>query len=253
MPVIKKAAEEKKQQQLTEMVKFAHDRLPPDVFATMQPFMANYYSQVGEEQVQSRNISDLYGAVMSHWQFARHFKTGAPRVRIYNPQIDEHGWESAHSVIEIVNDDMPFLVDSVTTEINRLGLTLHAAIHPVFRVWRDASGQVERIQAATDISAKIDEQHNAPKLESYIHFEIDRCTEPQKLEEILTGVKKVLSDVRAAVEDWHGMMTSATAAVTELNDQPGKDDTQQAEIDEGRAFLEWMINDHFTFSRLPRL
>ncbi|MDY7548564.1 NAD-glutamate dehydrogenase [Glaciimonas sp. Gout2] len=247
MPVIKKAAEEKKQQQLTEMVKFAHDRLPPDVFATMQPFMANYYSQVGEEQVQSRNISDLYGAVMSHWQFARHFKTGAPRVRIYNPQIDEHGWESAHSVIEIVNDDMPFLVDSVTTEINRLGLTLHAAIHPVFRVWRDASGQVERIQAATDISAKIDEQHNAPKLESYIHFEIDRCTEPHKLEEILTGVKKVLSDVRAAVEDWHGMMTSATAAVTELNDQPGKDDTQQAEIDEGRAFLEWMINDHFTF------
>ncbi|WP_375791696.1 NAD-glutamate dehydrogenase [Glaciimonas immobilis] len=252
-----KAAEEKKQQQLADMLKFAADRLPADGFAIVQPFMADYYSQVGEEQVQSRNIADLYGAVMSHWQFARHFKSGAARVRIYNPQIDEHGWESAHSVVEIVNDDMPFLVDSVTNEINRLGLTLHAAIHPVFRVWRDTSGQIEKIQSAAENGTKANGigigigAHNPnasnPKLESYIHFEIDRCTEAVRLEEILAGINKVLADVRAAVEDWRGMMNSASAAVTDLKDQACNGEKVQAETDEARAFLEWMINDHFTF------
>ncbi|PUA18795.1 NAD-glutamate dehydrogenase [Glaciimonas sp. PCH181] len=248
MSVIYKAAEQKKQQQLAEMVKFAGDRLPPAVFATMQTFLIDYYSQVGEEQILSRSISDLYGAAVSHWQFARHFKSGAPRIRIYNPQIDEHGWESAHSVIEIVNDDMPFLVDSVTTEINRLGLTLHAAIHPVFRVWRDASGQIEMVQRPSDVNAKVGAENNdSGRLESYIHFEIDRCTETDRLVEIMTGVTKVLGDVRAAVEDWRSMMTTASAAVEDLRQQPCDDEVLQAEVDEARAFLEWMIDDHFTF------
>ncbi len=54
-------------------------------------------------------------------------------MRVFNPRLDENGWESAHTVVEIVGDDMPFLVDSVTMEINRQGLTLHLIIHPVMR------------------------------------------------------------------------------------------------------------------------
>ena len=59
---------------------------------------------------------------------------GAPKLRVYNPRLDEHGWQSTHTVIEIVNDDMPFLVDSVTMEVNRQGLTLHLIVHPVLTV-----------------------------------------------------------------------------------------------------------------------
>ncbi|MGS0740858.1 NAD-glutamate dehydrogenase [Glaciimonas sp. GG7] len=247
MPITHKASEQKKQQQLAEMVKFARDRLPPAVFASMQPFLADYYSQVGEEQILNRSIPDLYGAAVSHWQFARHFKNGAPRIRIYNPHIDEHGWESPHSVIEIVNDDMPFLVDSITTEINRLGLTLHAAIHPVFRIWRDASGQIEVIQRASDAGIENGTNSGSARLESYIHVEIDRCTEAARLDEIMAGVSKVLGDVRAAVDDWRGMTASASAAVADLQKQPSADAGPQAETAEACAFLEWMIDDHFTF------
>jgi glutamate dehydrogenase len=238
---------ERKQQKLAEMVEFARDRLPQDVFATMQPFLLEYYAQVGEELVLSRDIADLYGAAVAHWQFARHFVSGAPRVRIYNPRVDEHGWQSGHSVIEIVNDDMPFLVDSVSTEINRLGLTLHAVIHPVFRVWRDAAGQVEKIQRASENGGKDSKDNDRAKLESTIHIEVDRCTEAARMEEILAGVLKVLGDVRAAVEDWRQMMTAASAAIDDLKQQDNGDAAQQGEIAEARAFLEWMIDDHFTF------
>ena len=197
--IMHSAAEERKQQKLAEMLQFAQDRLSPESFAPMQTFLSNYYSQVGEEQILSRDVADLYGAAVAHWQFARHFNSGTPRVRIYNPRIDENGWESGHSVIEIVNDDMPFLVDSVTTEINRLGLTLHAVIHPVFRVWRDAAGQIEKIQSASESSGA---DGGKAQLESHIHIEVDRCTETARMDEILAGVTKVLGDVRAAVEDW---------------------------------------------------
>ncbi|WP_414648782.1 NAD-glutamate dehydrogenase [Collimonas sp.] len=240
---------ERKQQKLAEMVEFARDRLPPEVFAPMQAFLVEYYSQVGEEQILSRDIADLYGAAVAHWQFARHFVSGTPRVRIYNPQVEEHGWQSAHSVIEIVNDDMPFLVDSVTTEINRLGLTLHAVIHPIFRVWRDAGGQIVQIRRASESSGQ-DSGGPAglePKLESHIHIEVDRCTEAARIEEILAGVLKVLGDVRAAVEDWRQMMTAAKAAIDDLKQQDHSDAALHSEIAEARAFLEWMVDDHFTF------
>ena len=67
---------------------------------------------------------------------------GKARVRVFNPTIEEHGWQSTHTIIEIVNDDMPFLVDSVTMEVNRHGLTLHLIIHPLILVNRDADGHV---------------------------------------------------------------------------------------------------------------
>jgi glutamate dehydrogenase len=62
---------------------------------------------------------------MAHLSFARVFASGTPKLRVYNPRTEEHGWSSPHTVIEIVNDDMPFLVDSVTMEVNRQGYTLH--------------------------------------------------------------------------------------------------------------------------------
>ena len=68
-----------------------------------------------------------------------------PKLRVYNPQIQKDGWESTHTVVEIVNDNMPFLVDSVTMEVNRQGLTLHLIIHQVMKTTRDATGGLSEI------------------------------------------------------------------------------------------------------------
>src|SRR5439155_8716078 len=149
-----------------DVVAFAHERLPDAAFAAFEPFLRHYYGQADTEDVLSRGIADLYGAAMAHWQFARKFSSGSARVRVYNPSLEEHGWYSDHTVVEIVNDDMPFLVDSVTMEVNRLGLALHAAMHPVFRVWREAGGQIATVRAASEQG---DGEADGSRLESYIH------------------------------------------------------------------------------------
>src|ERR1019366_2649578 len=137
---------------------------------------------------------------------------GKPKVRVLSPTVAEDGWASRHSVIEIVNDDMPFLVDSTTTEINRQGLTLHLIVHPIFAVERDAGARLASIRLRRD----------APDAarESWMHVEVDRLVDAQQRTELVAGIERVLGDVRAAVEDWQPMVSRLRAAIAELDAAP---------------------------------
>ncbi len=90
---------------------------------------------------------DLYGAALGLWRFARARSAGEPRVRVYNPTLEEHGWQSTHTVVEIVNDDMPFLVDSVSMALNRRRLAIHLILHPVIAIRRNDEGEVVEVAA----------------------------------------------------------------------------------------------------------
>src|SRR5688572_6703726 len=163
-----------------------------------EKFARLYYAEVDPDELEAREPIDLQGAAAAHLAFGSKFSPGRAKVRAYNPVFEQHGWQSTHTVIEVVNDDMPFLVDSVTMEVNRQGLTLHLVIHPVLRVRRDDKGELLSIEAASASSEG--------RLESFMHVEVDRQTDPAKLAELEAGVAKVLADVRAAVEDWRAML-----------------------------------------------
>ena len=123
------------------------------------------------------------------------------RVRVFNPTIEEHGWQSTHTIIEIVNDDMPFLVDSVTMEVNRHGLTLHLIVHPIIAVERDADGTLTGLapRRRGDASARI------------VHPRRGRPHRPtpRALDALAADIARVLDDVRAAVDDWKTMRDKA--------------------------------------------
>ena len=51
-------------------------------------------------------------------------RAGMPKVRVYNPEFEQHGWRTGHTVVEVVTDDMPFLVDSTTMELSGHGPTV---------------------------------------------------------------------------------------------------------------------------------
>lgn len=222
---------------LSDVLAFARARLPEPAFQTVEPFLRHYYDFVDAEDLRSRSIADLYGAAMAHWQTAQRFVPGSERMRVYNPILEQHGWHSDHTVIEIVNDDMPFLVDSVSMAVNKLGLALHSAMHPVFRVWRGKEGGIERI----DVGASGAED-GPSQLTSFIHFEVDRCGDAAKLDELRRDIAKVLGDVRAAVEDWPKIVEVARETIKGMKAR----ETSAEEL-EARAFLEWMVADHFTF------
>ena len=88
--------------------------------------------QHDDDDIAAASPDDLLGAVLSLWQHGARRTPGAPKVRVLNPSVSDSGWASRHTVIEIVNDDMPFLVDSTAMAINSQGLTLHLIAHPVF-------------------------------------------------------------------------------------------------------------------------
>src|SRR5437879_4279676 len=196
----------------------------------IEEFARLYYAEVDPEELAARAPLDLKGAAAAHLAFGTKFTAGQARLRAYNPVSGQHGWQSTHTAIEIVSDDMPFLVDSVTMEVNRQGLTLHLLIHPVLRALRDAKGELLSISQPSEPSEG--------RLESFMHIEADRQTDPAKLAELEAGIAKVLADVRAAVEDWKPMQARMAEIVERLSpDRYGEE----------RAFLAWLLEDHFTF------
>ncbi|HEV7412606.1 MAG TPA: NAD-glutamate dehydrogenase [Casimicrobiaceae bacterium] len=222
-------------QHLEEVLKLVQAKVPAAQRNTIAAFVQRYYGQVDPEDLAERAPADLYGAALSHWNFARRRDPAHARVRVFNPSIEEHGWQSTHTIIEIVNDDMPFLVDSVTMEVNRHGLTLHLIIHPIVAVVRDTDGTLAGVA---------DDAEGAHR-ESLIHVEVDRIVDPAKLDELAADIVRVLDDVRAAFEDWKKMRDRVGAILVE--NEKRAPPLPPDELAEGRAFLSWLANDHFTF------
>src|SRR5213078_2368234 len=183
-------------QRLDEVLKLVRAKVAPAQRAVVEDFVLRYFQDVDVEDLAERQPADLYGAALSHWNFARKRDPGSVRIRVFNPTLEEHGWQSTHTIIEIVNDDMPFLVDSVTMEVNRHGLTMHLIIHPIVVVERRADGTLAGLPA---------EDAKGARRESFIHVEVDRITETSRLEALAADIARVLDDVRAAVDDWQAM------------------------------------------------
>ncbi len=157
-------------------------------------------------------------------------------MRVFSPSPGEDGWGSRHTVVQIVNDDMPFLVDSVSMEIGRQGLALHLIIHPIYAVQRDAAGQLTSVQPRGEAR---DQPH-----ESWMYIEVDRIVDAAQRTALAEGIERVLADVRASVTDWQAMLTRLIDATHELGRTPTN--VPAADVAESCAFLEWLADDHFT-------
>ncbi|HRP96342.1 MAG TPA: NAD-glutamate dehydrogenase [Rhodocyclaceae bacterium] len=219
---------------LDAVFELIRSKLPAEQAGLVQAFAQEYFGGVDPDDLVGFTVADLYGAALSQWHFVRK-RRDALRIRVYNPRLEEHGWESTHTVIEIVGDDMPFLVDSITMEVNRQGLTLHLIIHPVMYVVRDADGQFLRLAEPSET--------DGGAYESIMHVEVDRRTEPADLGALEAGLVRVLGDVRAAVGDWPAMRERIVDIIAGIDRSPPPDDPE--EVAEVKAFLQWLADDNF--------
>jgi len=226
--------EQGKAQRLAEVLALIGTRTAASERTMFTTFCQGYFRLADPEDVCERSAEDLYGMVHSHLQFARQRAPGGPKLRVLNPSLQDTGFGSRHTIVEVVNDDMPFLVDSTTVEINRQGLTLHLIIHPIFAVRRDAAGNLLELAARED-------RPDWPR-ESIMHLEVDRLSDPVARAGLAEGIERVLGDVRAAVEDWKVMVAQLRAVIRELDEQPPP--VPREELAESRAFLQWLTEDH---------
>ena len=201
-------------------------------------FLKAYYANVEAEDLATREPAELARAALSHLLFAR-LRGRSALVRVFNPTLREHGFTSPHTVIEMVNDDMPFLVDSISLALTRRGLTLHFLTHPIFSATRDRSGTLLSLRERGEPS-KMDKQSAGGKsrLESFQHVEVDRIVDPAALHSLAAEIERSMRDVRVACADW-GKMRSATRQVAqELSALSAQFDA--SDLSEALALLAWM-------------
>ncbi|MFJ1568536.1 NAD-glutamate dehydrogenase [Streptomyces erythrochromogenes] len=219
----------------------------PDQDAVLS-YLQRYYLHTAPEDLTDRDPVDVFGAALSHYRLAENRPQGTANVRVHTPTVEENGWTSSHSVVEVVTDDMPFLVDSVTNELSRQGRGIHVVIHPQVVVRRDITGKlIEILGPDCDAHGPRTERPHDSLVESWIHVEIDRETDRADLKQITVDLQRVLSDVRESVEDWEKMREAALRIADGLPDEPTAPDLREYELEEARELLRWLADDHFTF------
>ncbi|MGB6976380.1 MAG: NAD-glutamate dehydrogenase [Gammaproteobacteria bacterium] len=225
---------------IQQIIKQIELKLPAEEAKRVVAFVPLFYGNAPLEDLIQRSIADLYGALMTMWDLMEYRQPNECKIRVFNPHFEQNGWQSTHTIVQIITDDMPFLVDSVGVELTRLGFTTHLIIHVGgIKVQRNQKGEIIQVLPHdADVKEAISE---AP-----LYMEIDRQSDTQTLETIRKNLQRVLYDVRVAVADWEKMRQRLFYALEEL-EHIKVPALNLEEIEESKAFLRWLVNDHFTF------
>ncbi len=211
----------------------------------IKEFLEQYYLGVSVYDLKEKPIEELYGALISQWHFIYQRKPGESKVRVYNPQLEQNGWQSAHTIIQIIHENKPFLLDSIRLCLNKQELNVRLIIHAEgIRFARDTNGNIHKI-IELEIYDKYRKGKNLPVAEAPIYIEIDRQSDALVLEEIAKSINSVLDDVDVMVKDWAKMLARLTESIaileSEATEQP------QENLHEIILFLRWLADNNFTF------
>ncbi len=196
-------------------------------------FVRLLYRNVPPDDLLGRSADDLAQAARSLWSLLAERRPGRPSVRVINADGREEAWADGRAVVQIVNDDMPFLVDSITQALNARHFVVHLVIHPVMPVQRDAAGRLLGSGA----------QASGAPAESVMHVELDGTVDPDGAPALVQALEAVLAAVRTAVVDFPLMSAKAGRIAQEIARAP----LPAAEAAEAAAFLAWLTDRNFTF------
>ncbi len=156
-------------------------------------------------------------------------------VRAFNPTMESHGYTAHGTVVEVSIADSPFLLDSVTAEIEAHALDVLYVIHPVIGTERDPAGRLTAVRHA---------RHTVTR-ESVEHYELDRRLFEADLPGLEKAIVAVLQDVRKTVDNFHAMVGKADRMIDLARVSTGV--VPEAEIEEVVEFLQWLKADNFVF------
>ena len=199
-------------------------------------FIEQFYRGSPPDDLKTRNAEALYRAAASAWDALQQRTPGTPKIIIDNTDADR-------TAIIIVNDDMPFLVSSITCELDRMEAAARLVIHPVLSVERDEDGKLLTLRDAPRTSD--DSGDKIAENESLVRVEIARETNEEQIDRLRDNLMAVLNDVRVAVRDWPAMRRVTLRVAADFDDiLAGVKPARSREV---MSFLQWLHDDHFTF------
>ncbi|WP_299733232.1 NAD-glutamate dehydrogenase [uncultured Endozoicomonas sp.] len=228
-----------REETLDKLIDDISPHLPVEEVDNFRDFAFRYYALDTHQDLTSGNWQDTLGSTRSFWDFISYHDPAAPRIEVINPEYNHHGWHSTHTVVRILHRDMPFVVDSVRMKLNEVGTTIH--------LLRNGVLYSRRSEDCMMVFSDEREEGEFVSREAMLYLEIDRCEDQEELDDLAAQLQAVLSDVSRVVDDFQDM----TDRVKQLAGQVGKMKSLPGDLlkeeDEVQAFLEWLLDDNFTF------
>lgn len=200
-------------------------------------FVELLYGRTSLEDLALNDAASLASLAGEAWAHIGHREKGRHDLRVFNPQLPD-GREI--TVVEILNDNMPFLFDSTMAELAERGLEAKLVAHPILALERDENGRLTHFYGGP---GAID--HAKGERESLIHIHIDRIDADAERAELIRSLSLALDDVRSAVVDWRAMRGRVEQAVEAFKNNPPP--LPVDEIAEANQLLQWLVADNFTF------
>ncbi|TRY30081.1 NAD-glutamate dehydrogenase [Aliiglaciecola sp. M165] len=222
---------------LDNVNKLINKKVDKSQSALVEQFSRLLYKNISIDDLDNRSDSDLYGATLSLWNEFVKYNDDQPRIRVFNPEIAKHGWQSSHTIVEIIVTDMPFLVDSVRMTLNRLNITSHLLLHSPINLQRNEKGELVKFLERTSRAKQ-------QTRETVFLVEVDRQTTKKALNKLAAELLSVVGEVSLAVSDWKPMREKLSQIIKEFPQSNCPADA--AEIKQATLFLSWLADHNFT-------
>src|SRR5262249_19535858 len=201
-----------------------------------EDFIAALFAHAVPEDLMRYDPRQLAELAANAWSLLAVRKPGVPKIRLDTPDRAGHQRLRNDSVLEIINDDMPVLVDSVLAELAECGIEVRSVVHPVLTVVRDEAGRLTAFKGVKPAAGAL--------RESVIYVHVERIDEQARRAEIVEAIERVLADVRVCVADWRAMVARVAEVAIGLKANPPP--LPAAEVPETIAVLEWLLDNNFT-------
>ncbi len=214
------------------------------------PFVKTFFSVSSSEELRERDPQDVYATTYQLWRFVQSFAGQDAKICLFNPDFEQHGWQSQRTVLAALVEDSPFIVDSIRIELNRRGIAIHNIHSTLMTVARDRSGLLRGVQTPQTRLQR--EEDSNVRQEALVFMELTRQSGDNTFAELEASLQAVLADVRAVVTDFGDMRACATELANgfkqDLKKRLGNASAhEQKMVRNATDFLQWMVDDHFTF------
>jgi len=224
---------------LNNVAELIHLKVSKTIAPLVDEFSKLLYGNISPLDLHNRNDSDMYGATMSLWNSLNDHKINKPVIKVFNPEVSKHGWKSNHTVIEVVAEDMPFLIDSLKMALGRLGLPPHLMLSSPIKVIRDSQNKITNLSSTSNFDFK------ETSIETALIVEIDRITEKALFEKVVKELQSVVSEISLTVTDWQPMQAKLREVISTIANSTHT--CSKEEYSDTVEFLNWLLNDNFTF------
>jgi glutamate dehydrogenase len=209
---------------------------PPDT-QPLVDFASIFLARAPDSLFRGRSTDDLAALTHGAFRFLEGARPDQVTVSVMNPDAAHEGWSAPVTVLRTSVSERPFVVDTIRELLHAEGLAIRHIVYPLVDVERDGEGRVTEVRPASDGGSK----------ESLVHCEVERVSDPARLEHLSRELERRLQDVVRVTDDFGAMLEALESVLAEVRGRAHGNGQQEAEIAEIRAFLEWLRDGAFVF------